>query len=159
MDQLTITICNKKVRECLIQGTKISFGLPYKSFSFIHPNEIFDNFVLVSTSPYNNYNWFMLKILKDDIKPWRACLFVCLILRDIWQFCISYGFLLHFFWCKNVTALTKNRLKKRQSGSSLAGFTYNSLFSRLHLVYIILIYINVAILIIYEQTLREQLIS
>ena len=41
MDQLTITICNKKVSECLIQGTKISFGLPYKSFSFIHPNEIY----------------------------------------------------------------------------------------------------------------------
>ena len=135
------------------------FHLYIRTKYIIHYCVISDNFVLVSTSPYNNYNWFMLKILKDDIKPWRACLFVCLILRDIWQFCISYGFLLHFFWCKNVTALTKNRLKKRQSGSSLAGFTYNSLFSRLHLVYIILIYIKVKILIIYEQILREQLFS
>ena len=39
MDQLTITICNQKVSECLIQGTKFLFGLPCKYFLFIQLNE------------------------------------------------------------------------------------------------------------------------
>ena len=62
MDQLTITICNQKVSECLIQGTKFLFGLPCKYFLFIQPNERKRDLTSFDTNNVNVHHYTVITI-------------------------------------------------------------------------------------------------